>query len=86
MKEKEPKPLQERNAVRVTFSFQEDDVARIDGLRRRLGHGIDFVNKSEVVRLGLLALEGLPEKRALKLADDLRRLKVGRRPNEDAEL
>lgn len=82
MKDKEKKPESDRNAVRVTFSFQDDDVSRIDELRHRFGNDIMFVNKSEVVRLGLLALECLPDKRVSKLADELRRLRSGRRPKE----
>jgi Arc/MetJ-type ribon-helix-helix transcriptional regulator len=82
MKDKEKKPILDRNAVRVTFSFQDDDVSRIDELRHRFGNDITFVNKSEVVRLGLLALEGLSDKRVTQLAEDLRRLRAGRRPSE----
>lgn len=82
MKDKEKKPDPDRNAVRVTFSFQDDDVSRIDQLRHRFGNDIMFVNKSEVVRLGLLALECLPDNRVSKLADELRRLRAGRRPKE----
>lgn len=83
MKDKELESQIDKNAVRVTFSFQDDDVSRMDDLRHRLGHDIAFVNKSEIVRLGLLALEGLSAQRVAELADNLRRVRAGRRTRDE---
>jgi hypothetical protein len=85
MKDKQIKSKSSDGAIRVTFSFQDDDVTRVDELRHRLGHHGTLVNQSEVVRLGLLALIGLPDNRVTKLADDLRRVKAGRRPKEETD-
>lgn len=85
MKDKYQKPKLNDSAIRVTFSFQDDDVSRVDELRHRLGLRGTLVNQSEVVRLGLLALVELSDTRFAKLADDLRRVRAGRKPKTELE-
>jgi hypothetical protein len=64
----------------ATFSLSLDDLERIDALRARLGRQALLVNRSEVVRLGLLALEEQSSTTVTSIVDQLKRLRPGRIP------
>jgi hypothetical protein len=65
--------------MRVTFSLSPDDSNRIESIRSALAREGHILNRSEVVRLALTALEGVPAKRHKALLDDLEHLRPGRR-------
>lgn len=76
----------ENSIVRVTYTIPRDDVETIEVLRRRFSTGADeMLNKSEVVRAGLLALQGMTEAKLRQLVKRLERYKPGRpkTPSED---
>jgi hypothetical protein len=64
----------------ATFSLSPDDRERIDALRARLGREGLLLNRSEVVRLGLLALDGQPATSIASIFEHLKRLRPGRAP------
>lgn len=66
--------------IRDSFTMPEFDYDRIKSLKTRfLSSGIEM-KKSEVLRAGLLALEGLNDSQLHKLAGDVERIKTGRPP------
>jgi hypothetical protein len=71
------KPLAEK-VVREAFTIPEAEHARLDGSRDRLLRHAVAVNKSEVVRAGLLALSEMDDKALLALFERLERVKTGR--------
>ena len=64
----------------TTFSLTKEDTSRIEELRRLLGREGVLLNKSEVVRLGLLALEAESADTRSRLVSRLVRLRPGRKP------
>ncbi|RYZ79744.1 MAG: hypothetical protein EOP06_26620 [Proteobacteria bacterium] len=72
----EPRPIE--RVVRETFTIPEAEHSQVEGIRgRMLGKAI-AVNKSEVVRAGLLAISELDDKSLVALFDRLERVKTGR--------
>lgn len=64
--------------TKATFSMPESSIDDIDRLRRKFGrHGM-LLNRSEIIRAGLSALEAVSESQALKIASNLERLPPGR--------
>jgi hypothetical protein len=63
--------------MRSTFSLSQADFDRIDAIRSGLARRGHILNKSEVVRLALICLEGAPAEQQ-SLLDELARLKPGR--------
>jgi len=63
-----------------TFALPIDDSQRIERLRVALAKRGHLLNRSEVVRLGLLALEGLSGERTNTLVAKLERRRPGRKP------
>ena len=74
---RKPKPIPAR---RDTFSMPASDHDLIDKLRARSAPAdpLNPLNKSEIVRLGLHALEAMSDEALLKMAADLPRQKPGR--------
>ena len=66
--------------VRATFSLPGSALVEIEALRAKLALDGHLLNKSEVVRIGLVALDGLTNKNAKKVICEIERLKAGR-PN-----
>lgn len=64
--------------VRATFSLPGSALDEIEALRKKLALDGYILNKSEVVRIGLVALDGLPNRHAKKVISEIERLKAGR--------
>jgi len=64
--------------VRATFSLPGSALEKIEALRRKLALEGYMLNKSEVVRVGLVALDGLTTKHAEAVIREIERLKAGR--------
>lgn len=64
--------------VRATFSLPSSTIIEIDQLRKKLAKEGYVLNKSEVVRAGLVALENLPSRSAMKAISAIERLRAGR--------
>lgn len=62
----------------ATFSFGPEDQDRIEELRKRLGHRGHLLNRSEVVRLALMALASQSETTIDSVVEQLERLRPGR--------
>ncbi len=65
--------------MRATFSLSPDDFERIESLRSALAKEGHILNKSEIVRLALLALATSSPAQRNPVLVDLARLKPGRR-------
>lgn len=70
-------PPVEKVAV-ATFSIPTEDAARIEHLRLEVARAGHLLNRSEVVRLGLLALEGTNSATINDLVSKLSRKRPGR--------
>jgi hypothetical protein len=70
-------PNSER-VVRATFSLPSSTIIEIDKLRKKLAKDGHVLNKSEIVRVGLVALEHLSSRSAMKAIGEIERLKAGR--------
>jgi hypothetical protein len=66
----------------ATFSFGTGDQERLDALRKRLGHLGHLLNRSEVIRLSLLALSAQDNAAINALIGQLERLRPGREPKD----
>jgi len=64
--------------IRDSFTMPEDDYARIKSLKARLLSAGVEIKKSEVLRAGLLALEGMSDPQLQKVANQVERIKTGR--------
>ena len=72
--------------TRPTFALPTEDSDRIERLQVALASSGHVLNRSEVVRLGLLALEFVAdENQASYLVKKLHRRKPGRRPQKKAK-
>lgn len=69
----------------ATFSFNPEDRERIETLRARLGRQGHLLNRSEVVRLGLLVLAGQSGPSIDSGIVQLKRLRPGRVPRVKAD-
>lgn len=73
------RPVGESSIVKETFSLPPDESARIDRVRMRAAALGMMLNRSEVVRLGLLAaLNFLDDAQLVEAADQIPRIKTGR--------
>jgi len=75
----EKTPVQKKKVKRDTFTFPENEHQEIERMIKKLARKGRMLNKSEVVRLGLLALKQLGEKELAELSDSIDRVKQGRR-------
>lgn len=64
----------------ATFSFGPGDEDRIDQIRLRLGQQGHLLNRSEVVRLAILALANESDLGIDSAVEQLKRLRPGRPP------
>jgi hypothetical protein len=64
--------------VRDSFTMPESDYVRIKALKTRLLQAGVEIKKSEVLRAGLLALEGLSDTQLQKIVSQVERIKTGR--------
>lgn len=62
-----------------TFSFPEDDYALLEKIKSKLLKHSHVLNKSEIVRLGLIILNEYPELDLVKEISKIRKIKVGRK-------
>ncbi len=64
--------------IRDSFTFPENDYALLDSLKlRALANGHE-IKKSELLRAGLIALQGLADDDLVKLLATVERIKTGR--------
>lgn len=68
---------------RATFTIPDDELDVIERLRRRISETGELLNRSEVVRAGLVALEALPESKLAATVKKVRKLKPGRVKEDD---
>ena len=71
--------------VRKGFSMPACDIEKLEQLRLQYAQIGAFLNKSEVLRLGIYALEQSSLKQKKSVLDKLERLSVGRRPVNQAK-
>jgi hypothetical protein len=64
--------------IRATFSLPASVIGEMEALRHKLAADGHILNRSELVRVGLVALESLPAKNAGKAIAEIERLKAGR--------
>ena len=75
--EKRAKPSRPK-LIRDSFTMPEVDYVRIKSLKNRLlTTGIE-IKKSELLRAGLLALDGMSDTQLQKLVNQVERIKTGR--------
>jgi uncharacterized membrane protein len=73
------KPVGESAIVKETFSLPPDESAQIDRVRMRAAALGAMLNRSEVVRLGVMAaLKYLDDEQLLEAANAIPRIKTGR--------
>jgi len=72
------KPIKRVQSIREIFSYSADDAARLERLIKRAARIGQLSNKSEVVRAGLQALDGLSDEQLIKALQAVPRLKPGR--------
>lgn len=85
MAEKQKKPKADKHGklarpklIRDSFTMPEFDYVRIKALKTRLlNNGVE-TKKSEILRAGLLALEGLSDSQLQKVLSQVERIKTGR--------
>lgn len=68
----------EAKVIRDTFSLPANDYALIDELRTRCAKAGVLMNKSEIVRAGLLALDQMKSDQLSSAAQAVERVKTGR--------
>jgi hypothetical protein len=74
-------PHDERSrSQHATFSFGPDDGGRIEALRTKLGRRGHLLNRSEIVRLALIALAAQDASDVDSFVEQLKRLRPGRAP------
>jgi hypothetical protein len=70
----------DQDIVRTTFTMPESESEAIDVLRKRIvKENGEILNRSEAVRIGLLALQSLPNSKMKTLLSDLERYRPGRK-------
>ena len=78
----EPQPKRRGLVIRDSFTMPISDYARIGDLKTRcIGVGI-AIKKSELLRAGLVALEGLSDKKLSEVVGSVERIKTGRPPGK----
>ena len=79
-KSKAEKPGRDKRPklIRDSFTMPETDYSRIKTLKLRLLNGGVELKKSEVLRAGLLALEGMSDTQLQKIVGQVERIKTGR--------
>lgn len=63
-----------------TYSLLQEDLNRLDALQKRLAREGEIVHVSEIVRMGLLALEAASDTNLKRLLANLPRRRRGRAP------
>ncbi len=74
----QPTPNGAGKVIRDSFTIPADEYELISRIKKRCMKAGVSANKSEVLRAGLAALEGMPEKELAKLFRSLTRVKTGR--------
>jgi hypothetical protein len=68
--------------IRDSFTIPDDEYETISLIKKRCMKAGVSVNKSEVLRAGLAALNGMSDKELAKVFQDLARVKTGRPPTK----
>lgn len=74
----QPKKPPVEKVIRDTFTMPPSDYQRIAEVRKECLYAAIEINKSEVVRAGLIALQELPEKKRHEILKSIERMKPGR--------
>ena len=69
--------------IRDSFTMPSSDYDLISKIKERCLNGRVSLTKSEVLRVGLLALEAMPDKDLLKAARNVTKVKTGRPPGRN---
>lgn len=78
-KQSEPeKPKKQKRVIRDSFTLPIDDYELITTIRERCLDSRVTINKSEVIRAGLHALNEMSETELLAVVDSLTKIKTGR--------
>lgn len=73
----------EADIVRATYTMPQAESEAIDGLRKRIAkENGEILNRSEVVRMGLLALQGMSNNKMKNLLANLERYQPGRKKKD----
>lgn len=73
----------EADIIRTTYTMPQAESDAIDGLRKRIvKENGEILNRSEVVRMGLLALQGMSNNKLKSLLVDLERYRPGRKKKD----
>ena len=67
-----------QKVIRATFSLPASFIDEMETLRLKFASEGYILNRSEVVRVGLVALESLSAKNASRAIKEIERLKAGR--------
>lgn len=74
----------EADIVRATYTMPHVESEAIDGLRKRIAkENGEILNRSEVVRMGLLALQGMSNNKLKNLLAELERCRPGRKKKQE---
>jgi hypothetical protein len=77
----QPRKDEKPKVVRDSFTIPELDYALISTIRQRCLASAVNVNKGEVVRAGLHALQNMPDEQLLQIMEGLEKVKTGRPPS-----
>ena len=78
-KQPEPeKPKNRKRVIRDSFTLPTDDYELITTIRERCLDNRSTINKSEVIRAGLHALNEMSDEELLAVVDSLTKIKTGR--------
>ena len=76
---REVPPKDRAKVVRDNFSFPEEDYQLIESIRRKFISMGKVFNKSEILRLGLIALKDMNENKLNEMSEKIKKIKVGRK-------
>jgi hypothetical protein len=77
-----PSPKGVGRVIRDSFTIPDDEYEMISLIKKRCMKAGVSANKSEVLRAGLAALNGMSDRELAKVFQDLARVKTGRPPTK----
>ena len=76
---------EESKVVRATFSMPQACVEQIEALQAAIGKKGRVMNKSEIVRAGLVALQNMPREELISSLAKVAHIKAGRPKLKDSK-
>lgn len=80
VRQEQPKPDGAGKVIRDSFTIPSDEYELISRIKKRCMKAGVGVNKSEVLRAGLAALDAMPDRELTRMVQGLTRVKTGRPP------